>query len=398
MKALKFPPAFQDVLFAHLKKFYIKGTSSDSEWNEKDVKYFAKGIIKLNESFTITKTDRAMNYFNDPVMRSGYLAYFLPVNAMKAYSLLTKINPSIPRPKIQILDLGAGPLTFSLGYLFFLANKLTKRKGNTEIIIHAVEQNEKILKDGTTLLHNFVKASGLDKKVKVKVIPYVGNAFQTRLKTNSVDLILSGNFLNEIPERRKQAEYFLKLLRKHSHPHTQVFLLEPASKKISRDLQSLRDQIIGETDYTVLAPCLHQQTCPLNLTAKSDWCNFTQTWESPDFIQDFDTITKLKKTFLMYSYLFLQNNAAELAKHTAKEFIAISNGMREKGRYELIGCGPAGRIRFIRSNQNGSEGNNAIESMTRGQNFSISPFESEEFELNRNVNLGKNHKIISADL
>ena len=78
------PSSFEKTLLSYLKKTYLKNKNAIPQWGLRDVQYFSKGIIELNNSFTETRSERRVNYFNDPVMRSGYLAYFLPVNAVRA--------------------------------------------------------------------------------------------------------------------------------------------------------------------------------------------------------------------------------------------------------------------------------------------------------------------------
>ncbi len=385
------PPEFETALFAHIKTVFLKGKAKDLAWNAKDIVYFAKGILKLNEAFTTEKHSRAGNYFQDPVTRSGYLAYFLPVNAMKAYALYDKAADRLTKTSVRILDIGSGPLTLLFGYLFHCQDRLKTKKENLEIEFHAVEQNEKIFKDGLAILEKYLELSGLKKQIRVKVVKCGSDAFSFRTPVKSFDLILMGNFLNEMTERQRQAEYVLRVLERFSQPDTLLFFLEPAGKKSSRDLQALRDAILETTPYRVLAPCLHQKTCPLNLTAKGDWCHFSQNWQTPKFINEFDKVTELKKTNLLYSYLILSGQGAP--HYAANEFVAISNTMPAHGRLELLGCGPAGRIRFIRSNANRGAANQSFDNVGRGQKFSVPTYHSSTFEVSKAYNLSKNHAV-----
>lgn len=392
MTQVPMPKEFEIALLKHLKKYYLSGPTSESAWNKKDTSYFARGIVRLNEAFTTSRMDSSGNYFKDPLMRSGYLAYFLPVNAMKAASVFGKIMPLLPKKRVKLLDIGSGPLSLVFGYLFYLQSINKTHKLPSEIEVHAVEQNDKILKEGMALLQTYLEASGLAKKLKVKIVPIVDNALKFRSKEKDFDLICLGNFLNEIPERQNQSEYILQTLERFAHAKTVFFMLEPAFKKISRDVQSLRDEILEQTAFRVVAPCLHQLTCPLNLTSKGDWCHFMQAWQTPQFIKEFDHITGLKKTFLLYSYLILQNHGE--FTHPMSEFVSISNIMREQGRFELIGCGPGGRIRFVRSHKHKDPVNDDFEKIDRGQYFSFPNFDGQKFELNKISNIGKHDKII----
>ncbi len=383
------PKTFETVLLAHIKHTYLK-KSSISPWNFRDTQYFSKGVVELNKSFTSNRAGKYRDYFNDPIMRSGYLSYFLPVNAVKAMLVLEQVSAFPKTTKIKMADIGAGPLTLTIGFIFWLTKNYPTK--SFEIDVDAYELNGKILGDGIDILHTYLRESGLDKQIKVRVHAHVGNFFRGGRVGTDYDYILMGNFLNEYDERDVQQELILKILRTMSKAGTRVFMLEPGSKKISRDLQFVRDAIIENTTYRVMAPCLHQHQCPLNLTAKSDWCNFTKPWQAPQFILDFDEITMLKKQYLLYSFLFLEEGSK--VQHTPQEFVAISDLMKEKGRLEIVGCGEAGRVRFIRSHRDHSENNLAFDELGRGSYFTAPDFKvHDDYELNRNASVSAADRI-----
>lgn len=395
------PPDFVKVLLQYIKKNYLHRGSKTSEWNVRDTEYFSKGIVALNHSFTRNRSGQFKDYFNEPVMRSGYLSYFLPVNAMKVFAILRQFplfttgDGKIPT-QISIADIGCGPLTLSFGFLFHLLENLPKDSSPIHISIDAYELNRKILEDGIHLLDEFLIAAKLKDRISVKVTRFVGDLFRQRMPAKQYDYILLGNFLNELDARSTQQELVEGILQKFGKKGGKVLFLEPGSKKFSRDLQALRDDLIGVTDYRVLAPCLHQSTCPLNLTAKGDWCNFRQQWQAPQFISDFDELTDMKKEYLLYSFLLLQNKPDEAVLfHTPQEYVAISDRIRAKGRFEVVGCGPAGRIRFIRSNADEAPANAAFDQLSRGSYFTVPEYKHRgQYELVHNSSIKKTNKII----
>lgn len=392
------PPLFEQLLLKFIKNRYLKNAGAGSLWNRRDTAYFAKGIAALNKNFTQNRAGKYRNYFNDPILRSGYLAYFLPVNAAKVLGILNRhlsFN-TVPR-EINMADIGAGPLTLSFGFLFFLMQKLKDRQQEVRVAIDAFELNKKILGDGISLMQAYLKESGWDKTIVLKIVPRVGNVLRQNMSSQTYDYVLIGNFLNEFDKREMQIQLVMSLLKKCSHKGTKILFLEPGSKKITRDLQHLRDALTAQTPHTVIAPCLHQHQCPLNLTAKSDWCNFEQRWQAPAFIRDFDAITELKKQYLLYSYLLLEHTSQQPV-HTKQEFVAISDVMKAKGRLEIIGCGPAGRIRFIKSNRDASDPNADFDRLTRGRFFTMPNYpHGDGFELNRNVGIKKTDHVITKN-
>lgn len=388
------PLAFSATLLTYLKQNYLKKGRVDSPWNARDTEYFARGVSELHDAFTETRSSKAQNYLNDPILRSGYLAYFLPINTMKAYRLLSRFLPTEWADEIHVADVGAGPCSLSLAFLFFMADTL--RKNPKRILVHLdlFEQNRKVLTDGKNILQEYLRASGLEEHVTVVTRDFTAS-FHNRLPSKTkYDFILLGNILNEFDSRDSQNILAQNILFNSGAPGTLALFLEPSSKKSSRDLQALRDTIIETTPYQVLAPCLHQLQCPLNLTAKGDWCHFQETWQIPDFIRDFDTVTGLKKSYLQFSYLLLRQSQQAAPAYTPDTFVAISDILPMKNRFDVLGCGPAGRVRFIQMKNDMSPVNAGFNRLRRGAVFQVAPYKNEnEFSLDRNVSVTQKTKI-----
>lgn len=391
------PIEFEKALLAYLKKNFLKGKFAANDWNDNDVRYFSKGILKLNQSFTTARSDRALNYFNDPVMRSGYLAYFLPVNAAKALGILQDKLLSVTIPKeIHIADIGSGPLTMTFAFLFHFFSALKKNPPSQStpifISVDAYELNLTIVKEGMALLRDYIFLCGFKNQVKVSVTPCPLNLLKDRLPAVQYDYVLAGNLFNEFETRDVQwrlCQKVLTLSKKNGH----ILFLEPASKKVSRDLQALRDQII-EGSFRILGPCLHHETCPLNVVAKSDWCHFRHEWQAPKFIQAFDDLTHLKKTHLMYSYLFLQNGTTSKASSKSNDFVAISDVMISKAGFEWVGCGAAGRVRFTLTQRDQSQSNQGFRDISRGKRFVVADYHNQDgYRLDEIVTVKKNDVV-----
>lgn len=341
------PKQFIDILLAFLKERYLS-RKFEQPWNEKDTAYFARGIIRLSEIFTSSRKQGDRDYFRDPVLRSGYLAYFLPINAVKTAQILVRGAQQYPevifprsKTEFRIADLGCGPLTMTLGFIFALIHL---KQAPRLLTVDAFERNPIIVKDGISLLKKFCGANGIQFDVRAVMGDVSKKVFQSR----PYDFVFVGNVFNEFPDRSRQVGMARKIYHHLCAEDTKILFLEPASKKSSRDLQNLRDEILRDGQISVLAPCLHQNTCPLNIVAKSDWCHFQHDWQAPEFIKDFDRVAQLKKTYLLYSYL-LMLKGQKLVPHKEEEFIAISDAMRARGGFEIIGCGEAGRVRFFSS-------------------------------------------------
>jgi SAM-dependent methyltransferase len=90
-----------------------------------------------------------------------------------------------------------------------------------------------------------------------------------------------------------------------------VVLVEPGSRVVSRQLSTLRDQLLA--DFVVIAPCPHANACP-SLVRTNDWCHFFAA-PPPEVFTDGDQV-RLAKALgidarsLPYSFLALQRSDA----------------------------------------------------------------------------------------
>lgn len=393
MQKIAIPQVFVKTLLAFIKKTYLKGPNATKPWNKQDTLFFAKGILKLSQGFTSQRGDRYQDYFNDPVLRSGYLSYFLPVNLAKVLSIFQKHQLTWSKKSLHIVDVGAGPLTLSTALVLHLIDIQPRLSDTLKITVDVYEMNAKVAAEGAQILEALVQRTWGD-KAHLKINIHSGNIFHKKLPSKKADFILLGNVLNEFKTRTQQSQMIQNLLKAFGRKDTHVLMIEPGTKKDSRDLQILHDQILEKTSYKVLGPCLHQQNCPLNSVAKADWCHFKQLWEAPKFLLDFDKITKLKKYYLLYSYLFLQNTE-EVKEYSPSEFVAISDVMKVKGRDDLIGCGPAGRIRFSLRSYDISPENKDLTKIIRGEFFTVPELEGREgFEVDGRELVKKKTEIL----
>src|SRR5690349_3720160 len=112
---LEFPAHLEKLILDYLKKAFLdprKMKGAGESFNEKDFKYFSRGAGLLSEAYTVERETLPKNYFNDPVLRSGYLLYFLPVNYLKIIRIFEQFSPQeLVSGKIRILDIGCGPGT-----------------------------------------------------------------------------------------------------------------------------------------------------------------------------------------------------------------------------------------------------------------------------------------------
>src|SRR5438034_1062002 len=91
----QFPAILEKIILSHIKSAYgRKGRGWD--FTESDFRHFAQGTEILSTVFTEDRSSITARYFNDPICRSGYLLYFLPVNLFKTLRVLENVITRLP--------------------------------------------------------------------------------------------------------------------------------------------------------------------------------------------------------------------------------------------------------------------------------------------------------------
>lgn len=362
-----------DVITTYIKKTYTPKKFRDRPWNKNDIAFFSGGVKRLHRGFTTDVSARRRDYLSFPEARSAYLAYFLPVNAHKAAALFMKyarvLSETVRGKNLSIADVGSGPLTMTLGLVMALVQKGWP-KTLEEINIFAIEQNRSIVGEGREILLAYLKKAGLQ-QVKITVQQYSGHINRLRSIGKDCDWIFFGNILAEFDDRAAQSDFMRKVLGRLAGKKTLVLAMEPSSKRVSRDLQALRDSLIAEEGISIIGPCLHQRQCPLNVTAKADWCHFYSEWQPTPLIEAFDKVCSLKKQYLSYSYLIFSASDKNHENFPGNLFVAISNTMRDRRGMTIIGCGPAGRWHFTMPFADAERVKEAFSQINRGDKFIV---------------------------
>lgn len=379
---LTFPPSLEKIILSHIKETYWNtrktGGGKKTPFNDRDLKFFASGVAELSDLFTTERGGLKTNYLSNPVLHSGYLLYFLPVNILKIMHVMSELKPSeLTNGKIRILDVGSGPGTCMLGMMTYFAEQVKKgvlKEAWLEFTL--LDHSYKALKDAAFFHQEYKEV--LEKSVK---------GFHSTVSTLNFDLrrtglsrflrdfqyhyVVASNVLNELDDRGAQADLVADLLQHHVDPAKgRLILIEPALKKTSRDLQSVRDEVVVNRKIGfVHAPCLHQHMCPLNVVNKRDWCHFYFSWDAPKFIEKLDRIVGLNKEWLNCSYLILgpqPRDFAQIYKKPEWNWRMISNLMSSKGKREVVLCGTQGRIHLTRLDRNKSPTNTGFDRLRRG--------------------------------
>jgi hypothetical protein len=321
-------------------------------FNEDDAHFFFKGIDELSEIFTQDRGRALQRYFEHPRFRSGYLLYFLPLQAAKFIAvferhsafLLKALHAASQKGTLHIVDLGAGPLTASIAFILWIQDHL---ETIPEIHVTAVDSQSTILKEGALLLEaltqGFPKLRG-KVRIETQVQRWQDWARHHAKSNDNADFYLLGHVLNEA--RDHQAEAIAQLFEKN--PRVGVLAIEPAAKNTSQSLSQLRDLLLEEFALTPVGPCPHRERCPLS--SGGDWCHFSFPAEIPGgWFAKFSKGLGSERQWLKLSYLWLADSGfvkKEESLPSAHARLLVSDalnrpsGQKQRTSVEALACHP----------------------------------------------------------
>jgi hypothetical protein len=310
-----FPPAWlwlvDEAIPAHVKEHYSPRESWKSKpFSKEDAIFFFKGIEELSDLFTEERPKAIPAYFQHERFRSGYLLYFLPLQAAKFHTLFEMypgamealLTHARKEGVMRVLDIGAGPGTASMALLLWLLEKGGRDLPPVEF--HWVDTNATIMKDGKALAERF-SDSFPKLRGKIKVHTEVKPWWEIKIE-QSYSLMLLGHMLNE--SRAPRAAEMLQNLLAQSQG-AGALLAEPASRISSQNLSKLRDLLLFEekipaSPTSIWGPCLHAEACPL--AEGRDWCHFSVPAQIPGvWFKQFSKSLSSERHWLKFSYLWL---------------------------------------------------------------------------------------------
>lgn len=308
----RWPSFFEELMPAFVKEHY----SPKESWKKKpfsrdDGIFFSKGIRGLSDIFTAER-EKIPNYFQHERFRSAYLLYYFPLQCAKFYTIFSLYPTAIEKAvtqasksgRLRIMDVGAGPGTASLAFLFFLTHQpqfADLLKNIKEIELLWFDRNQQIMNDGMRLIQKFWNLP-----IKITTTLSIKGLDQPLGMVNrDVNLVLFGNVFNEIPpsDIRKLQEAIERV------GDGGMLIVEPATRKSAQGLISrLREAIIQQwgdrKPLPFWGPCLHAATCPLS--TGRDWCHESIPAEIPGFWFKFHSrAISTERNWLKFTFLWI---------------------------------------------------------------------------------------------
>lgn len=297
-------------------------------------------ILKASDLFTFLDSKRPEDYMKDQDVLKGYLAYFVPVNLTKIYSLLKELarSPLIFRKKdLKIVDIGCGPSPailpifklvkdgiISLSYVRYIGVELEERA-----IQFGKEMIERFKPQNLSVNYEFLKADASQIKTYIA------------LKELKPDMMIFSNSLGEMFDNKKiTQEDFIKFI-KYFNYHNENFtliMIEPGTKKSALRLHKLRDILISELKLYPYSPCVNNFPCPA--LKANNWCYEERKWVPPEYLSFLSAID-LQVNYLKFSYVILRKDGLNIKDTFPNNGIIVKNTshlLKEKGKSRLWGC------------------------------------------------------------
>lgn len=275
-------------------------------------------LIQLWEAFT-TERSEVSRYLMDPKREAlVYLLGFHLANQARAdgvlqrlearsglLSYLGKRRENSPAQGLDILDLGCGTGALSLS----LTDTLKERAPELALSLELVDKSQAFLEIASFGLQKLAPNAPLVTR-RQKLDEYLSRELHEGPKSNRWVWYQLGYVWNEVSHNPKTSQLLLRFLEAGlSRGQRIISLIEPANQDLSREAQSLRNELL-ERGYRVLYPCPHQDACPM-LERTRDWCYSEFTWERPPLARTADRILSIDRHRIGCSaYVFVSPDVA----------------------------------------------------------------------------------------
>lgn len=296
----------------------------------------ASAVSQLSTRFTSDRDDLPAGYLTAPPARAAYLLYFAATGAATVQHALNLAGARLGERSgpLRVLDVGAGPLTASLGVAAALGPQV-------DLEVTGLDGVRQALEDGAEVLRRL--------RPDAKIHLHDGNIREGRFLQRSLrgryDLILLANVLNEWGQGGKKkvsaAQMVEALLTDHLAEGGLVLMVEPATRHGSHTLIEVREHLVALERWRVIAPCAGAQQCPL-AGSRKDWCFSDQPWIRPRHIEAMDRAIRHERATLKFSYLVLRDG--EVAARPRPRYRVIGGPMRDGATYRRYLCGRDGRV------------------------------------------------------
>lgn len=290
------------------------------EWNTKRI---ADDILRLSDFYI--QNPKAKTPWDQAWAQKALLCYYWPLNTLRFQSVFQELQETeFFNGLDHFIDFGAGPATASS-------------------VLHEMKKNVIAVESSP---------------VPQKWFPEINWNQNYQVSSNSC-FILSYS-LTEMSQLPTQALLANALV-----------IIEPASQIDGRNLLHLRSQLL-EQNYFAWAPCSHQDSCPLLLHSKTDWCHDRIHFDAPPWFLEIEHHLPIKNKTLTMSYLAVKKQAPP-APNWAR---LTGDLLTEKGKSRQLVCRGSDREFLAWMHRDGE-----VPEYFRGEKVTLEKFEQKSNEL-----------------
>ena len=298
-------------------------------------------IRDLSNMLTEERSNLPKDYMSEPRSLNAYMRYFLPWNLYRLTRLFQGLEINLPDGGV-VIDLGAGPLT--VAQALWIARPDLREKKLTFV---NVDRTPKPMREGVKL---FEALAGNSKWRHVNVKG--GPSSKIREKA---DLLVTANMVNEASSGTRTplpvwASKFCQQLSRMLAPNGKILIIEPGIRRSGRVLSVMRNEFI-EHGCSILAPCPHQEECPLSGDQGKSWCHFNfDSDHAPMWLQKLSSRCRLEKNNVSMSFLYVAQPGTPVTEPREGEMLirTISDSFRiDDGGFGQYACAAQGLIMLL---------------------------------------------------
>lgn len=248
-------------------------------------------IRRLADRFTVARPsgEAAAPYLRDTRACAAYSLFFAPQTHARISHILAELPPfpETAQP-LRVLDLGAGTGAAAWALLDHL--------GRRPVALTAWDHSRPALRCLHDLFTELRNARWPDALLRTNCAPLEEFA----PGADKYDVVLLHYVLNELAPDARRA--LLARAARALAPGGRLIVCEPLVHEAGDYLRELRAYALGDLKLHVLAPCPHEQACPLG-----EPCHDVRTWKISQALQILNSALHRDLRHLAFAFLALTN-------------------------------------------------------------------------------------------
>ena len=284
-------------------------------------------IVRLADRYTVARPvdeAAAAPYLRDTRSCAAYSLFFAPQTYVRLSHILAELPPfpETAQP-LRVLDLGAGTGAASWALLDHL--------GRRPVALTAWDHSRPALR----CLHELFTALRHARwpEATLRTNPEPLESFT--VTSEKFDVVLLHYVLNELSPAARRT--LLSRAARSLAPNGRLILCEPLVRDEGDSMRELRAYALADLKLHVLAPCPHEQACPLG-----EPCHDVRTWKLSQGLQILNSALHRDLRHLAYALLVLTPEPPAPASMLRAR--VVGSPAHAKGQTLCLGCCSDGQI------------------------------------------------------